>query len=72
MANQGRPHSNGSQFYVTLRPQPWMDKKYVAFGRVIEGWEVLRAIEAEAPPSTSNQRPLHNVVVSNCGVWVPS
>jgi len=31
MANQG-PHSNGSQFYITLQPATWMDYKYVAFG----------------------------------------
>ncbi|CAM4533077.1 unnamed protein product, partial [Lepidochelys olivacea] len=31
MANKGR-HSNGSQFYITLQPTPYMDKKYVAFG----------------------------------------
>ena len=31
MANNGR-HSNGSQFYITLQPASWMNKKYVAFG----------------------------------------
>jgi len=31
MANKGR-HTNGSQFYVTLQPATWMDRKYVAFG----------------------------------------
>lgn len=33
MANKG-PHTNGSQFYITLQPTPWMDKNYVAFGFV--------------------------------------
>lgn len=31
MANKG-PHSNGSQFYITLQPTSWMDRTYVAFG----------------------------------------
>lgn len=31
MANNGR-HTNGSQFYITLQPAPWMDKKFVALG----------------------------------------
>ncbi|XP_021456390.2 probable inactive peptidyl-prolyl cis-trans isomerase-like 6 isoform X3 [Oncorhynchus mykiss] len=31
MANQG-PHSNSSQFYITLQPALWMDRQYVAFG----------------------------------------
>jgi len=33
MANKG-PHSNGSQFYITLQPTTWMDRTYVAFGCV--------------------------------------
>lgn len=37
MANKG-PHSNGSQFYITLQPTPWMDRTYVAFGFVSLIW----------------------------------
>lgn len=33
MANRG-PHTNGSQFYITLQPTLWMDRTYVAFGFV--------------------------------------
>ncbi|ELU00334.1 hypothetical protein CAPTEDRAFT_184272 [Capitella teleta] len=64
MANHG-PHSNGSQFYITLEPAAWMDTKYVAFGQVIEGTETLRAIESQ---STNNQRPLKEIKVTDCGV----
>lgn len=32
MANDG-PHTNASQFLVTLAPQPWLDHKVVGFGR---------------------------------------
>ncbi|XP_068609755.1 probable inactive peptidyl-prolyl cis-trans isomerase-like 6 [Brachionichthys hirsutus] len=63
MANKG-PHSNGSQFYITLQPTPWMDRTYVAFGRVVEGVDVLRRLE-EAP--TCNERPENDWEVSDCG-----
>ena len=36
MANKGR-NTNASQFYITLKPAPWMDGKYVAFGYVHRG-----------------------------------
>ncbi|KAM4633455.1 putative inactive peptidyl-prolyl cis-trans isomerase-like 6 [Polymixia lowei] len=67
MANQG-PHSNGSQFYITLQPALWMDKKYVAFGQVVEGTDVLRKLE-EVP--TYNERPKQDCRVVDCGVFEP-
>ncbi|XP_030261781.1 putative inactive peptidyl-prolyl cis-trans isomerase-like 6 isoform X2 [Sparus aurata] len=65
MANKG-PHSNGSQFYITLQPTPWMDRTYVAFGQVVEGVDVLRRLE-EAP--TCNERPKYECKVTDCGVF---
>ena len=44
MGNSGK-HSNTSQFFVTLAPAPQCDGKHVVFGRMISGWEVLRAVE---------------------------
>ncbi|XP_038137550.1 probable inactive peptidyl-prolyl cis-trans isomerase-like 6 [Cyprinodon tularosa] len=64
MANNG-PHSNGSQFYITLQPTSWMDKTYVAFGQVVEGVNVLKRLE-EAP--TCNERPKYECKVAACGV----
>lgn len=43
MANTG-PHTNGSQFFITLAPQPWLDRKKVAFGRVVSGMHTIRLI----------------------------
>ncbi|XP_063078431.1 probable inactive peptidyl-prolyl cis-trans isomerase-like 6 [Engraulis encrasicolus] len=63
MANQG-PHSNGSQFYITLQPALWMDRKYVAFGQLIEGTEVLQQLE-NVP--TQNERPTLYCRVVGCG-----
>ncbi|XP_071372912.1 probable inactive peptidyl-prolyl cis-trans isomerase-like 6 [Centroberyx affinis] len=67
MANQGR-HSNGSQFYITLQPAPWMDRKYVAFGQLVEGSDVLRRLE-EVP--SYNERPKTECRVADCGVFEP-
>jgi cyclophilin family peptidyl-prolyl cis-trans isomerase len=63
MANQG-PHSNASQFYMTLKPMPCWDHKYVAFGRVIEGMRVLKLLEKA---ETSNDRPTEAIIISDCG-----
>ncbi|XP_044177767.1 peptidyl-prolyl cis-trans isomerase-like isoform X2 [Acropora millepora] len=65
MANKGR-HTNGSQFYITLQPAPWMDTKYVAFGQVIEGSKVLAALEEQ---ETFNERPKTLCVIADCGLF---
>jgi len=44
MANAG-PNTNGSQFFLTCAPCPWLDKKHTIFGQVTRGMEALRAIE---------------------------
>ena len=64
MANAG-PNTNGSQFFITTGPCEWMNHNYVGVGRLLQGFSVLRTLNQLA---TSNQRPVKNITVANCGV----
>lgn len=63
MANAG-PNTNGSQFFICTVPCAWLDGKHVVFGKVKEGLDIIKKMEAEG---TSNGTPRSRIVIADCG-----
>ncbi|XP_074580853.1 photosynthetic NDH subunit of lumenal location 5, chloroplastic-like [Curcuma longa] len=66
MANAGHLHNCISVFTQTLFMQtPWLDKRHVVFGQVLEGMDVVRLIESQE--MDRGDRPKKSIIISDCG-----
>ncbi|KAK2838191.1 hypothetical protein Q5P01_015403 [Channa striata] len=63
MANAG-PNTNGSQFFICTEKTSWLDGKHVVFGSVVEGMEVVRAMEKKGSQSGKTSA---RISISDCG-----
>ncbi|KAI5481323.1 Peptidyl-prolyl cis-trans isomerase, cyclophilin-type [Pseudohyphozyma bogoriensis] len=64
MANRGK-NTNGSQFFVSLRPCPHLAGKHVVFGRVVKGYDIIEGLSKL--PTNEKDFPVQLVTISNCG-----
>jgi len=64
MANAGAD-TNGSQFFITTVQTPWLDGRHVVFGKILDGYSVVEAIENTR--TNTGDKPAQDVVIADSG-----
>ena len=65
MANAGKPHTNGSQFFINTVKTSWLDGKNVVFGTVLEGMKIIDDLEHLG---TNSGVPRMKVTIADSGI----
>ncbi|XP_056152519.1 peptidyl-prolyl cis-trans isomerase A [Lampris incognitus] len=63
MANAG-PNTNGSQFFICTASTTWLDGKHVVFGKVVNGMDIIRAVEGHG---SKNGKTSTTIAIADCG-----
>ncbi len=66
MANAG-PNTNGSQFFLCTAKTAWLDGKHTVFGKVVEGYDVVKKVESYGSQSG---RTSAKITVDRCGLFI--
>ena len=72
MARSNEKDSAGTEFYITLQPQRYLDRNLTVFGRVVQGMEHLQALRRVAPPQLEDDDMGETIVSIRVGSDLPA